>query len=104
VSEKNWENLDIRLYPGADGSFTLYEDEGDNYNYEKGQYSTITFTWNDKQRKLTISDRQGAFPGMLAQRSFRFHVAAPGQAGGEKASQPALKTVQYTGKKISLQL
>ena len=70
VGEKAWDNLELRVYPGADATFTLYEDEGDGYNYEKGVYSTITFSWNDKQRTLTIADRQGSFPGMLAERQF----------------------------------
>ena len=70
VGEKAWDNLELRVYPGADGSFTLYEDEGDNYNYERGVYSTITFVWNDKARTLTIGSRQGEYPGMLTSRQF----------------------------------
>ena len=70
VGEKAWDNLELRLYPGADGTFTLYEDEGDNYNYEKDVYSTISFTWNDKARTLTIGERKGQFPGMLTKRQF----------------------------------
>ena len=70
VGEKSWDNLEIRVYPGADGTFTLYEDEGDSYNYERGVFSTITFTWNDKARKLTIGARKGEFPGMLKSRQF----------------------------------
>ena len=70
VGEKAWDNLELRLYPGTDGTFTLYEDEGDNYNYEKGVYSTIAFTWNDNTRTLTIGERKGQFPGMLTKRQF----------------------------------
>ena len=70
VGEKSWDNLEVRVYPGANGTFTLYEDEGDNYNYEKGSYSTITFQWNDKTRQLTIGQRKGQYPGMLQQRKF----------------------------------
>ena len=70
VGEKSWDNLEIRVYPGADGSFVLYEDEGDSYNYERGVCSTITFKWNDKARKLTIGARKGEFPGMLKSRQF----------------------------------
>ena len=70
VGEKSWDNLEVRVYPGANGSFTLYEDEGDSYHYEKGVYSTIPFSWNDKSRTLTIGSRQGSFPGMLQQRQF----------------------------------
>ena len=65
ATEKKWDDLEIRIYPGANGEFILYEDENDNYNYEKGAYSTITFTWNDAKRRLTINDRRGSFPGML---------------------------------------
>ena len=70
VGEKAWDNLEMRVYPGADGSFTLYEDEGDSYNYEKGVHSTITFLWNDKSRTLTIGERKGEYPGMLKSRQF----------------------------------
>ena len=70
VGEKAWDDLEIRVYPGADGSFTLYEDEGDGYNYEKGYYATITFRWNDKARQLTIGTRQGGYKGMILDRKF----------------------------------
>ena len=70
VGQKSWENLEIRIYPGADGTFTLYEDEGDGYNYEKGVYATIPFLWNDSKRTLTIGQRKGTYPGMLSSRQF----------------------------------
>jgi alpha-D-xyloside xylohydrolase len=70
VGEQPWDNLEIRLYPGADGTFTLYEDEGDDYNYEKGYYATITFHWNDRSRTLTIGTRQGGYKGMIFDRHF----------------------------------
>ncbi len=71
ASEKKWDNLEIRVYEGAHGEFTLYEDENDNYNYENGAFSTITFTWNDAKKSLTINDRKGSFPGMMKERKFR---------------------------------
>ena len=70
VGEKAWDNLEMRVYPGADASILLYEDEGDNYNYEKGTYATIQFDWSDKARTLTVGDRKGDFPGMLKTRKF----------------------------------
>ena len=70
VGEQPWSQLEIRVYPGADGDFTLYEDEGDNYNYEKGAYSTIQFGWSNRSRTLTIGERKGSFPGMLQSRQF----------------------------------
>ena len=70
VGEKAWDNLELRVYPGADATFTLYEDEGDNYNYERGVYSTINFEWSDRSRTLTIGQRKGSFPGMIQSRKF----------------------------------
>ncbi|PJJ79998.1 alpha-D-xyloside xylohydrolase [Mucilaginibacter auburnensis] len=99
-SEKNWDNMEIRVYPGADADFTLYEDENDNYNYEKGQYSEIVFHWDDKKGTLTIADRKGAFKGMLTNRTFNLTVAPAGivtDAG-------KLKSVSYSGKKVSIKL
>lgn len=71
VGEKPWDDLAVTVYPGADGSFVLYEDAGDGYGYEKGESSTIRFTWDDKAQTLTIGARQGAYPGMLGKRTFR---------------------------------
>ena len=93
VGEKPWDNLEMRIYPGSDGSFTLYEDEGDNYNYEKGYYSTITFTWNDKARTLTIGTRQGGYQGMLLSRKFTI-VLPDGQQ----------KVVDYAANEVTVKL
>ena len=75
VGEKAWDELEVRVYPGADGEFTLYEDEGDNYNYEQGVYATIPFRWDDNSRTLTIGRRSGRYPGMLERR--RFNIVLP---------------------------
>ncbi len=96
ATEKKWDNLEIRVYPGANAEFTLYEDENDNYNYEKGVYSTIRFTWNDAKKSLTINDRKGSFPGMLATRKFNILLIS----SGKKVE----KTVTYSGKKVSVKL
>ena len=93
VGEKKWDNLEMRIYPGANGSFVLYEDEGDNYNYEKGAYATITFEWNDSKKMLTIGDRQGNYPGMLKTRTFTF-VMPDGQQ----------KQIEYSGSKTEIRL
>ena len=93
VGEKAWDNLEIRVYPGADGSFTLYEDEGDNYNYEKGYYATIDFTWNDRNRTLTIGTRQGGYKGMIFDRKFTI-VLPDGQT----------KQVDYSANEITVRL
>ena len=93
VGEKAWDNLELRIYPGADGEFTLYEDEGDNYNYEKGQYATITFRWNDRSRTLTLGERKGNYPGMLQKRTF--NIVLP---GGQS------KQVDYDGSEQNVKL
>ncbi len=73
-SQKSDEPLVINIYRGANTDFTLYEDEGDNYNCESGKSSNIKFTWNDKTNKLTIGKREGSFPGMLNIRTFKVKV------------------------------
>lgn len=80
ATERPWDNLVIKVFPGADGRFTLYEDEGDNYNYTKGQYSTIDFVYDRKSGMLTVNDRQGEFPGMLASRKFTVVNGATGNS------------------------
>ena len=102
--EKKWNNLDLCIYPGADGEFTLYEDEGNNYNYEKGMFSTIRFTWNDATRTLTIEDRKGEYPDMLKRRNFRITLMQPGKQTAETVIVNADKKVSYSGKKISVKL
>ena len=93
VGEKSWDNLELRIYPGADGQFVLYEDEGDNYNYEKGAYSTINIKWNERARTLKIGERQGQFKGMIQQR--RFTILMP---DGQK------QTINYDGKEQLISL
>ena len=93
VGEKTWNNLEIRIFPGVDGSFLLYEDEGDSYNYEKGAYATITFQWKNATRTLTIGAQQGSYPGMLKARQFTI-VLPDGTS----------KTVDYTGQQIDISL
>ena len=91
ATEKKWDNLEVKVYPGANGSFTLYEDEFDNYNYEKGAYTEIKFLWDDKANKLTIDKRKGTYKGMLQNR--KFVVILP---SGIK------KTVTYNGTKTEV--
>lgn len=104
TTEKPWDNLEIRIYEGANGEFTLYEDEGDNYNYETGAYSTITFRWDDVQKVLTISDRKGSFQGMLAERKFNILKVSRGKGIGNEITVNYDKVVSYSGKEIKVQL
>ncbi|TDO23350.1 glycoside hydrolase family 31 protein [Pedobacter duraquae] len=99
ATEQKWDNLELRVYEGANGTFMLYEDENDNYNYEKGIFATITLNWNDSSKTLTISDRNGSFPNMLTSRTFKIKLMT---AGG--TVQGAYRTISYTGHKISLKL
>jgi len=96
-TEKPWDDLEIRVFAGADGKFCLYEDEFDNYNYEKGAFTTIDFTYNNKSRQLTIGARNGSYDGMIQNRKFRITVIKDGHKS-------EVKTVTYTGKKISVSL
>ncbi len=97
ATEKKWDNLEIRIYPGAHGEFTLYEDENDNYNYEKGAYSTITFTWDNMKKVLIIGDRKGEFPGMLSERKFKIVLVDKNKGTGIDLAQKYDKEVIYTG-------
>ena len=103
ATEKN-NPLEIRIYPRADGEFTLYEDENDNYDYEKGKYSVITFKWNDAKNVLTISDRKGSFPGMLGERTFNIVKVSGNNGVGIDAVIKYDKVVNYDGKKIVVKL
>lgn len=102
-TQKKWDNLEIRVYPGANGAFTLYEDENDNYNYEGGARSTIRFAWNDRSRTLTIEKREGKFKGMLGKRKFRIVVVNAKSGIGDKPME-AQKTVNYDGRKTTARL
>ena len=93
VGEKQWDELELRVYPGADGTFTLYEDEGDSYNYEKGAYTLIPMQWNNRTRTLTIGERQGSYPGMIDKRTFC--IVTP---DGQK------QTVEYAGQTVTCKL
>lgn len=98
VGEKPADNLDIRIYPGADAEFTLYEDEGDSYNYEQGVYSTIKFRWDDKRHRLTISKREGEYPGMLDKRRFNI-ILIDGDTTEAKTH-----TLTYDGRGLKLSI
>lgn len=92
--------IELRIYPGADGSFVLYEDENDNYNYEKGKYATIQFLWNDKDHTLTIGKRQGEFQGMIADRIFNVVIVAENNGVGEANTEIPDKAIDYSGEEM----
>ena len=103
--QKKPELIDLYVYAGKDGSYTLYEDEGTNYNYEKGKYATIDFQYDDAQKTLTIGARKGSFDGMLQKRRFNVVlVSGDNQQGISLAKAPKGKKVKYTGQEVTLKL
>ena len=102
AAEKPADPIELRIYPGADGSFTLYEDEGDTYDYEKGTFATIPVRWDNKSRMLTIGDRTGSFPGMQQRRTFHVVVVGPGHGTGIEPTSGPDRSLQYDGKQQSV--
>jgi alpha-D-xyloside xylohydrolase len=101
ASEKPADPLEIRIYPGADASFVLYEDENDTYNYEQGKYATIGMHWTEGDQTLTVEDRKGSFPGMLQNRTFHVVWVDSGNGSGIEPAKK-VKTVQYEGKEVKI--
>jgi len=104
ATEKPADPLEIRIYPGADGSFILYEDENDTYNYEKGAFSTIFFKWDDAKRQVTIGNRNGEFPGVLKKRTFKIIIVDKNKGIGTGITEKPDKTVQYEGEEQVIKL
>lgn len=102
ATQKTADCLEIRVYAGKDAEFSLYEDENDNYNYEKGQYAVIPMQWNEAKKTLTIGKRAGSFPGMLEKRTFKVVFVSEKQGIGDKLTESGYKTVEYTGKKVKI--
>ena len=103
-TEKPADPIELRIYPGADGQFTLYEDENDNYNYEKGTVATITFNWNDEKSSLTISNRHGKFPGMLNERTFNVILVKGNHGTGVEICPQPERMLHYDGKEQTTKL
>ena len=100
ATEKPDAPYEIRIYPGADGEFTLYEDDNETYNYEKGQYATYDLVWKDSARTLTIGPRKGSFPGMVAERALNIVLAVPDKNAGIETGIADVKKVNYTGEPV----
>jgi len=101
-TQKPADPIELRIYRGANADFTLYEDENDNYDYEKGGYSTIGLHWDDAQHTLTIGDRKGQFPGMLENRTFRVVFVTENHGAGVNLASEPDKVVQYSGKQMTV--
>ena len=103
--EKKPELIDLYVYAGKDGSYTLYEDEGTNYNYEKGKYAVIDFKYDDARKQVTIGARKGSFDGMLQKRRFNIIlVDQKKQQGVNLAKSPKGKVVKYVGQAMTVKL
>lgn len=103
-SEKPADPIELRIYRGADGKFTLYEDAGDNYNYEKREYATIPISWNEARRTLEFGKRTGAFPGMLAQRTFHIVWVSEGHGAGVPPASNPDAVVRYKGDALRISM
>jgi alpha-D-xyloside xylohydrolase len=94
--------LTIHVFPGADGAFTLYEDEGEDMGYLRGEFARIPFRWDDKTRRLTIGRREGNFPGMAAKRRIGIVVHADGD--GPVFERTPQRWIDYSGEAVELRL
>jgi len=99
AGQKSTDTLEIRIYQGANGRFDLYEDQGDNYNYEKGIYSLIKFNWDDAKKTITIEARKGKYPGMPKERTFNILLVNENRGTGIEMSSTMDKKIQYSGMK-----
>ena len=100
TSQTSTEPLEIKIYPGEDGEFLFYDDEGDNYNYEQGQYATILFRWYDKDKRLVIEERQGSYPGMQENLDLLVTIVQPNEHGEFSNWQ---KQIVYSGQQTIIQ-
>ena len=97
-NEKPADPIELRIYRGADGDFTLYEDENDSYNYEKGAHAVIPLHWDDAKQVLTIGERVGTFPGMLEKRMFGVVLVDENHGAGIAPSEHVERIIFYNGK------
>jgi len=95
--------IELRVYTGADGSFTLYNDEGNNYDYKKGVHSVIPIRWNEATKTLTIGAREGEYPGMPKERTFNIVWVGRDHGAGEALVSKPDKTIRYSGAAISVE-
>jgi alpha-D-xyloside xylohydrolase len=97
ATEKPCDTIDVRVYRGANGHLTLYEDENDGYGYEHGRYATILIAWDERKKALTFGERHGSYPGMLRRRTFRVFVVREGHGVGSGTTGRPDAEVVYTG-------
>ena len=103
ATERPADTIELRIYPGADGQFTLYEDGNDGYQYEKGSFATTQLEWSDAHKQLKIRETKGSFPGMLKRRVFRIVIVKEGHGTGVDGAEVADKTVEFSGKEVGVE-
>ncbi|MBP1531157.1 MAG: DUF5110 domain-containing protein [Bacteroidaceae bacterium] len=101
ASEKLDAPVTIYVYAGRNASFNLYEDDGITYAYERGQFTNIPFVWDEPTSTLTIGKRQGEYPEMQKQRTFRIVFVDPAHAVPFGHEENAV-VVKYDGKEQHL--
>ena len=104
TTEKPAELINLYVYAGRDGEFELYEDEGTNYNYERGKYATIEIAYDDDAKTVTIGQRRGSFPGMLKQRRFNIVLVSKDAPKPLNLDNPEGRMVEYSGKELTVKL
>jgi alpha-D-xyloside xylohydrolase len=104
ATEKPADKIELRIYPGADGQFEYYEDENDNYDYEKGMSALFKLSWNDKLHILSISDTKGSFPGMSKKHMFNIVLVNGAHGSNMSPADKADRSVMYRGKAMSVKL
>jgi alpha-D-xyloside xylohydrolase len=103
TSEKTADTITLNIYTGADAFFNLYEDEGTNYNYEKGAFSVIPIKYNEATKTITIEDRKGSFKGMLEKRIFNINIISAYKTKGLDFNS-CDKSISYNGKKLTIKM
>jgi alpha-D-xyloside xylohydrolase len=101
ATQKAADTIELRVYPGADGGFTLYEDSGEGYEYEQGAFATTVIKWADKTKTLSIAAAKGSFSGMLKKRVFNVVLVGEGVGVGEGVTSGG-KVVKYAGVPMSV--
>jgi alpha-D-xyloside xylohydrolase len=102
VNDRPDATVELHVYPGANGKFLIYEDEGDNYNYESGSFSTIPIMWEDKKSQLVLGQRSGDYPGMLKQRKFKIFLHGTDSSSVEGGKRTTNRQIVYDGQPLAV--
>jgi alpha-D-xyloside xylohydrolase len=102
AGEKKADPIVVHVYAGKDAEFELYEDEGGNYEYEKGKFATIQIKYNETEKTLTISGAKGNYTGMLKSRTFQIKIIGKEKPGGISFESKENKLVRYRGQELKL--